>query len=90
MNISGCTTTCMHCWAQGRFYDFLPIEDIKWVQEGIENFSNENGFEGKIDATARKLAKQKFHDVLNKKMVSFHERTIYEYYMNYKKRDLMV
>ena len=40
---------------------------------------------GEIDATAKKLAQKKFNDVLNQKMVTFHERTIYEYYMNYKK-----
>jgi transposase InsO family protein len=40
---------------------------------------------GKIDATAKKLANQKFHDQVNQKMVSFCYRTIYRYYMNYKK-----
>ena len=40
---------------------------------------------GKIDATAKKLAKQKFIDAVNQKKVSFHERTIYQYYMDYKK-----
>ena len=41
---------------------------------------------GQIHATAKKLAKKEFDDVLNSKRVSFHERTIYEYYMNYKKK----
>ena len=41
---------------------------------------------GKVHATAQKLAKKEFDDVLNSKRVSFHERTIYEYYMNYKKK----
>lgn len=40
---------------------------------------------GKIDATAKKLAKTKFHDQVNQKMVTFHYRTIYQYYMDYKK-----
>lgn len=40
---------------------------------------------GQIDATAKKLAKTEFNDVVNKKMVTFHYRTIYRYYMNYKK-----
>lgn len=40
---------------------------------------------GKIDATAKKLAKQKFIDAVNQKKVSFHERTIYQYYMDYQK-----
>ena len=43
---------------------------------------------GEIDATAKKLAKKQFRDVLNNKMVSYHERTIYEYYMNFKKNNL--
>ena len=41
---------------------------------------------GKVHATAKRLAKKEFNDVLNSKIVSFHERTIYEYYMNYKKK----
>ena len=41
---------------------------------------------GEINATAKRLAKKEFNDVLNSKKVSFHERTIYEYYMNYKKK----
>jgi len=41
---------------------------------------------GKIHASAKKLAKKEFDDVLNSKRVSFHVRTIYEYYMNYKKK----
>lgn len=40
---------------------------------------------GKIDATAKELTKQKFNDVVNKKIVSYSYRTIYRYYMNYKK-----
>lgn len=44
-----------------------------------------NAPKGQIDATAKKLAKKKFNDVVNKKIVSFHYRTIYTYYMNYKK-----
>jgi len=39
---------------------------------------------GKIDATAKELAQKKFHDQVNKKEVSFHYRTIYQYYMDYK------
>ena len=39
---------------------------------------------GKIDATAKNQAKKQFIDVVNQKTVSFHERTIYQYYMDYK------
>lgn len=40
---------------------------------------------GKIDATVKKLAQQQFNDVVHKKMVGFSCRTLYAYYMNYKK-----
>ena len=40
---------------------------------------------GFIEATAKKLAKQQFNDVVNKRMVTFSERTIFKYYSNYKK-----
>src|SRR5690554_4992929 len=40
---------------------------------------------GQIDATAKKLANMEFNDAVNKRMVTFHYRTIYTYYMNYKK-----
>lgn len=44
-----------------------------------------NAPKGQIDATARKLAKTEFNDVVNQKMLTFHYRTIYTYYINYKK-----
>jgi putative transposase len=40
---------------------------------------------GFVGATAKKLSKQKFHDVVNKCMVSYSERNIFRYYSNYKK-----
>ena len=40
---------------------------------------------GFIRATANRLAKQQFNDVVNKRMVTFSERTIFRYYTNYKK-----
>jgi putative transposase len=40
---------------------------------------------GFIEATAKKLAKQQYNDVVNKRMVTFSERTIFNYYSNYKK-----
>ena len=40
---------------------------------------------GKVDATVKELAKKEFNDVVHKKMVSFAYRTLYTYYMNYKK-----
>jgi transposase InsO family protein len=40
---------------------------------------------GFVEATAKKLAGQQFNDVVNKRMVTFSERTIFRYYSNYKK-----
>jgi len=40
---------------------------------------------GFIRKTANMLAKKEFHDVVNKRMVTFSERTIFYYYSNYKK-----
>jgi putative transposase len=40
---------------------------------------------GFIEATAKKLAKDQFNDVINKRLVSFSERTIFQYYSDYKK-----
>jgi len=44
-----------------------------------------NAPKGHIDAAAKKLAKTEFNDIVNQKIVTFHYRTIYTYYMNYKK-----
>lgn len=40
---------------------------------------------GFIEATAKRISKQQFNDVVNKRMVTFSERTIFKYYSNYKK-----
>lgn len=40
---------------------------------------------GYIYSTAKKLAKQQFNDVVNKRIITFSERTIFTYYSNYKK-----
>lgn len=40
---------------------------------------------GFIESTARDLANRQFNDVVNKRMVSFSERTIFRYYSDYKK-----
>lgn len=40
---------------------------------------------GTVEATAKRLATQKFNDVLNRRWVSFSERTIFRYYSDYKK-----
>lgn len=40
---------------------------------------------GTVTETIKELSKKKFNDVVNKKMVSFSERTLYYYYSNYQK-----
>ena len=40
---------------------------------------------GFVEATAKRLAKQQFNDVVNKRMISYSERTIFRYYSDYKK-----
>ena len=40
---------------------------------------------GFVDRTAKELAGRQFNDVVNKRMVSFTERTIYRFYSSYKK-----
>ncbi len=40
---------------------------------------------GFIEATAKKLAKRQFNDVVNKRIVTFSERTIFKYYSDYRK-----
>jgi putative transposase len=40
---------------------------------------------GFVEATAKRLAQQKFHDVVNKRMISYTDRTIFRYYSAYKK-----
>lgn len=55
------------------FFRFQVISDMLDAKPGF------------IEATAKKLAKQQFNDVVNKRMVTFSERTIFKYYSNYKK-----
>lgn len=40
---------------------------------------------GFVEATAKRLSQQQFHDVLNKRMITYSERTIFRYYSDYKK-----
>ncbi len=40
---------------------------------------------GFVEATAKKLSQQQFHDIVNKQMISYCERTIFRYYSDYKK-----
>ena len=34
----GCPTTCQHCWAVGRPYQAMPLEEISWVLHEVRRF----------------------------------------------------
>lgn len=55
------------------FFRFQIISDMLDAQPGF------------VEATAKKLSKQQFNDVVNKRMISFSERTIWKYYSDYRK-----
>jgi hypothetical protein len=38
MEVSGCPTTCMHCWANGGAYPAMPLSDVAWVLELGQRF----------------------------------------------------
>jgi hypothetical protein len=39
----GCPTVCRHCWAQGRPYRAMPVQDIAWVLEQAHQFCEDRG-----------------------------------------------
>lgn len=55
------------------FFRFQVISEMLDAQPGF------------IDSTAKKLSAQQFNDVVNKRLVTLSERTIYRYYTDYKK-----
>lgn len=55
------------------FFRFQVISDMLDAKPGF------------IEATAKKLATQQFNDIVNKRLVTFSERTIFKYYSAYKK-----
>ena len=42
IEVAGCPTACMHCWAQGGHYKAMPFADIEWILEQGQNFCAEN------------------------------------------------
>ncbi len=38
VEIMGCPTTCQHCWAAGRPYQAMPLEDISWVLHEVRRY----------------------------------------------------
>ena len=43
VEVSGCPTTCMHCWALGRNYRPMPIEDAALFLGELSSFCSERG-----------------------------------------------
>lgn len=38
VEVMGCPTTCQHCWALGRPYQAMPLEEIEWVLREARRF----------------------------------------------------
>ena len=45
IEVAGCPTTCLHCWAQGKHYDAIPTEDVAWIIEECQAFCADAGIE---------------------------------------------
>ena len=45
VEVSGCLTTCMHCWALGRGYRPMPIKDAAFVVDELSGFCAERGLD---------------------------------------------
>lgn len=45
VEVSGCLTTCMHCWALGRKYPAMPLEDAAFFLEELSRFCGERGLD---------------------------------------------
>jgi hypothetical protein len=43
LEVAGCPTTCMHCWAQGRLYPTMPLADVAWVLTEVRRSCGERG-----------------------------------------------
>ena len=45
VEVSGCPTTCMHCWALGRGYRPMPIRDAAFFLDELSGFCAERGLD---------------------------------------------
>ncbi len=45
VEVSGCPTTCMHCWALGRNYRPMPVEGAAFVLDELSGFCAERGLD---------------------------------------------
>src|SRR6266571_5089836 len=44
VEVMGCPTVCQHCWAMGRGYSAMPLEDITWVLYEVRRFCEAHDF----------------------------------------------
>lgn len=44
VEVMGCPTVCQHCWALGRGYSAMPLEDISWVLHEVRRFCEAHDF----------------------------------------------
>jgi hypothetical protein len=44
VEVMGCPTVCQHCWAMGRGYAAMPMEDITWVLHEVRRFCEVHEF----------------------------------------------
>jgi hypothetical protein len=43
VEVVGCPTVCRHCWAQGRPYPAMGVDDVAWVLDQTHAFCNHRG-----------------------------------------------
>lgn len=43
VEVAGCPTTCMHCWALGGGYRPMPLDDAAFVLDELARFCNGSG-----------------------------------------------
>ena len=41
IEVAGCPTVCGHCWARGRGYKAMPLDDIAWILKGANRVCSE-------------------------------------------------
>lgn len=47
VEVMGCPTTCQHCWAVGRPYPAMPLDEIHWLLQEVRRFGDDHNL--KVD-----------------------------------------
>ncbi len=45
VEVVGCPTVCMHCWAQGIHYAAMPVDDMRYVLETVRQYCARQGYD---------------------------------------------